>query len=330
MRLPVRAALLLVLASAPPATAATLRSATTLAGPTVLLSDLFDGAGVQADRVLGPGPAPGGHIIVEAPQLEAIARQFGVDWRPASPGDRAMLDRPGRPLPREAVTAALRMALLGDGPVADADVQLDLAGYIAPMVPLEGRFAPSVDQLDRDPASGRFTAALSVATGPSDSVQFRVNGQLRVLQTLPVLTRHKLAGEMITADDLRLARVPLTQVQAEVARQPAQAVGLAVRRQLAPGQPVALADLGPPLLVIRGGAVTMVLDGDGLSLSAMGQALESGGMGDRVHVLNPTSRAMVDAEVVGTARVRVVPGSISVLPAGRSTPPRGGDLAGLP
>ena len=316
------ACLLLWLAAALPVQAATLRTATTLAGPTVLLSDLFNDAGEQATRVLGPAPAPGGNITVEAPQLEAIARQFGVDWRPDSPGDRTMLDRPGRPLPREAVLEALRIALLGQAPPdAGTDMQLDLAGFIAPMVPLIGHFVPVVDQLDSDAASGRFTAGMSVATGPADSVQFRVNGQLHLMQTLPVLTRHKAPGDVIAADDLRMARVPLSLVQAEVAHQAAQAIGQAVRRQLASGQPVALADLGPPLLVTRGGAIAMVLDTAGLSLSAMGQAMENGGMGDRIRVLNPTSRAMVDAEVIGPGRVRVLPGSVSVLAAGRSAPP---------
>src|SRR5271154_2790337 len=85
------------------AQAATLRPLTTLAAPVVRLCDLFDDAGPHADRVLGPGPAPGGRIVIEAAQLAAIARQFGVDWRPGSPVDRAVLERPGELLPRDEV-----------------------------------------------------------------------------------------------------------------------------------------------------------------------------------------------------------------------------------
>jgi len=73
---------LLLLCGAIPAAAATLRPATTLHSPTVQLRDLFDDPGEQGDRVLGPGPAPGGRIVVEAAQLRAIARQFDVDWTP--------------------------------------------------------------------------------------------------------------------------------------------------------------------------------------------------------------------------------------------------------
>ena len=63
-----------------------LRPITTLHAQVVRLKDLFDDAGRNADRVLGPGPAPGGRIVVEARQLAAIARQFDVDWRPISSG----------------------------------------------------------------------------------------------------------------------------------------------------------------------------------------------------------------------------------------------------
>ncbi len=72
------------------AMAASLRPLTTLAAPVVRLSDLFDDAGPDSARVLGTAPVPGARIVVEAAQLAAIARQFGVDWRPSSASDRAV------------------------------------------------------------------------------------------------------------------------------------------------------------------------------------------------------------------------------------------------
>src|SRR5690349_14875978 len=88
--------------------AATLRTYTTLHVSTVRLSDLFDGIDTKADRVLGPGPGPGGRIVVEAAQLGAIARQFGVEWRAGSSADRAVLERLGRPLRRDDVMDAIK------------------------------------------------------------------------------------------------------------------------------------------------------------------------------------------------------------------------------
>ena len=99
-----------------------LRSMTTLHGPTVYLRDLFDDAGVGADRVLGPGPEPGGRIVVEAAQLNAIARQFNVEWRSVSRADRAVLEWPGRPLRKEEAIDAARLALTAAGASDDIDI----------------------------------------------------------------------------------------------------------------------------------------------------------------------------------------------------------------
>ena len=121
--------------------AATLHAIGTLGGPVVRLSDLFDDSGPNADRVLGPSPAPGGRVVVEAAQLAAIARQFGVDWRPVSPAERIILERPGRMVPREQVFEAVRQALDAAGAPADCDIELP--GLALPLVPPDAGFQPT-------------------------------------------------------------------------------------------------------------------------------------------------------------------------------------------
>ena len=105
------------------AQAATLRSMTTLHGPNVFLKDLFDDSGPNADRVLGPGPEPGGRIIVEAAQLNAIARQYNVAWRSVSRADRAVLEWPGRPMRKEEAIEAVRIAITAAGAAEDVDIE---------------------------------------------------------------------------------------------------------------------------------------------------------------------------------------------------------------
>lgn len=160
-----------------PADAAMLKPMTTLHSPVVRLSDLFDGAGLNADRVLGPGPAPGGRIVVEARQLAAIAREFAVDWHPASPAERAVLDRPGRPLRRAEAMAALTTALISAG--APTDAEIEIAAFDPPMVPADVTVTPTVTQLDYDAASGRFTAQLGLGASGMDAVAWRVSGRSR-------------------------------------------------------------------------------------------------------------------------------------------------------
>ena len=302
--------LLLAALLAAPASAATLRPFTQLDGAVVRLSDLFEGAG---NRPLGPGPALGGSITVEAPQLLAIARQFGVDWRPSSSGDRAVLERPGRPLPREEAMAALRMAL---GPAA-ADSELEMAAYTAPMIPLSADARPSVSQLSVDPATGRFTALLTIEAGDGPPVQSRLSGRLQEMVELPVPRRRLMPGELITARDLQVVRVRAGGARGDFVRVREQALGQAVRRPVAPSQPIALADLGRPVLVQKGATIRVVLDSPGIALTAQGVATEPGGMGERVRVLNPASKALIEAEVIGLDAVRVLPGAVPVSAPGR-------------
>jgi flagella basal body P-ring formation protein FlgA len=98
----VRILLALLLLSAAPARAelATLRPFAVVEDNVVRLADLFEGAGPRGAAVLGPAPAPGARQVVEAAQLLAIARAHGIAWRPLGGAERAVLERPGRPLAR--------------------------------------------------------------------------------------------------------------------------------------------------------------------------------------------------------------------------------------
>jgi flagella basal body P-ring formation protein FlgA len=287
------------------AEAATLRTVTTLHASTVRLSDLFDNAGEKADLVLGPGPAAGARIVVEAPQLAAIARQFGVEWRPTSSADRAVLERVGKPLSRDAVLAAIRRALVANG--ASDDCDLDLVDFMPPQVPFESEPQPVVSDLDYDPGVGRFAAILSITGAGMEPIHLRLSGRVDDMMELPVATARLPAGAILQANDVHMARVRVSVVHGEVVRRLADAIGMQLKHQLAPGLPLARAELSRPVLVQKGARVLMQLDSPGISLSAQGQALEAGAIGERIRVLNPVSRAVVEGEVIGPDRVRVAP-----------------------
>ncbi len=292
------------------AESATLRMTTTLHAPVVLLSDLFDDAGANARKVLGPGPGAGGRIVVEAAQLSAIARQFGVDWRSASSSDRAVLERPGRPLRRNDVVNAVRSALVGGGASVDCDVEL--AGFSPPLVPFESDPQPVVSDLEYDASAGRFSALLSVAGEAMEPIHMRVIGRVDDTVELPVATARLPAGSVLRADDVHMARVHMTVIRGEVVHRSDDAIGMQVKRPIAAGQPLVLAELMRPSMVQKGATVLMVLDSPGIALTAQGQATEPGAIGERIRVLNPVSRAVVEAEVIGPDRVRVAPDAMPV------------------
>ena len=284
-----------------------------MAGAVVRLSDLWDGLDPGADRALGPAPLPGARFTVESAQLAAIARQFGVEWRPASASDQAVVIREGRPMAREAVLALLRPALLAAG--APQGTEIDLPGFVPPMLPVDGTVRPEVAQLDYDPATGRFSADLSAVVEGAEPLHSHVAGTAVAMIDLLVLARRVPPGTPLDAGDLTPAHVRLAAAHAAVVELREQARGMALRHPVSPGQPIPLADLVRPPAVTRGALVAMTLEGPGITLSAQAQAMDDGAVGERIRVLNPTSRAVLSALVDAPGHVHVLAGSAPLVPA---------------
>ncbi|HBK04433.1 MAG TPA: flagella basal body P-ring formation protein FlgA [Acetobacteraceae bacterium] len=303
--------LLIVLACAN-AQAASLRSMTTLHGPNVYVRDLFDDAGPNADRMLGPGPEPGGRIIVESAQLSAIARQYDVGWRSVSRADRAVLEWPGRPMKKEDAIEAVRLAITAAG--AADDIDIDMPGFTPPVVPVEAAAVPTVSRLDYDRATGRFNAALTVTGEGMNPIDTRVSGQVVEMLDAPVALTRLLPETVLRAEDVRIARVRTALLRNDVARSLDQVVGMELRRPLAAGQPLSLTDLIRPPLVQRGATVRIELSAGGLSVTGQAVALDAGAQGEKVRVQNLTSRAFLFAEVTGPGQVRVMPNAGAALP----------------
>ena len=92
-----------------------------------------------------------------------------------------------------------------------------------------------------------------------------------------------------------------------------QAIGMQLKRSALPGQPLQVADLVRPPVVPRDTIVRVVLEAGGLSLSGQLVALEAGAMGERIRVRNPSSRAVLEAEVIGPGLVRASPQGAAML-----------------
>ena len=304
-----RALPLLLLLAAPAAAQdlASIRPLATVESPTLLLGDIFDGAGPRAGLPVGASPAPGRRLVLEAAQLTALARAHGLAWRPLSAYDRAVVERPGRPVTAEEIAATLRPELLRLG--MDPEAELDLGPLLPPMIPPGAALRLAAEGLAFDPATGRFATTLTTMAEGMPVQRQRLAG--RALPTVPAVaaTRRLAAGEVARPGDLRPIRLRLDRLRPGLAERPEQVIGQQLHRPVAADSPIPLADLGPPTLVERNALVTMLLDSPGLSLSAQGRALEAAPRGGLVPVMNLVSRAVVEGEVIAPGQVRIAPGA---------------------
>ncbi len=82
-------------------------------------------------------------------------------------------------------------------------------------------------------------------------------------------------------------------------RDPAEAVGLEARVNLYPGRPIRGGDVGPPAVIGRNDIVTLRYAQGTLSIVTEGRALDRAAQGERLRILNLSSRSTVAAVAAG-------------------------------
>lgn len=291
---------------------ALLRPAVLLEGDVLRVEDLWDNAGPRGATVLAAAPLPGRRMVLETPNLINIARAHGVNWRPLTGSERAVVERPGRPVPRAEVDAMLRAELERLG--LEPDAEIELPGLILPMVPANALVQLAIEGATLEQPGLRFGATLAVMADGMPTQRLRLSG--RAVPTVPVViaTRRLALGEVINRADAREVRLRAERVRPGAAQRLDQVVGQELRRPMAAEQAFGLVDLGPPSIVQKNQLVTLVLEAPGIQLSAQGRALEAASRGATVPVMNLSSRAVVEGVAIAPGRVRVAMGSVPLPP----------------
>lgn len=85
----------------------------------------------------------------------------------------------------------------------------------------------------------------------------------------------------------------------------ADVAGQEARVALYAGRPIPFSAIGPPALINRNQIVSLHFQASGLWISTEGRALERGGIGDRVRIMNLNSRATLFGFVQADGSVKV-------------------------
>ena len=277
------------------------------------LGDVFENAGPRAGQAIGAAPAPGRRLVLDAAQLLGLARAHNLPWRPLSANDRAVVERPGRAVPRDEIDAALRADLVPLG--MNSDAEIDLGQFLPPVVPPAALAQVSAESTAFEAVTGRFSTTLVVLAEGMPTLRLRTTGRAAPTQQAVVATRRIALGEVVGAADARLVRLRAERVRPGTAQRLDQVVGQQLRRPMAAEMPFAAADLAAPALVEKNALVTVVLEAPGLSLSVQGRALEAAPRGALVPVMNLASRSVVEGQVIGPGRVRVAMGAAPIATA---------------
>ncbi|HYD70012.1 flagellar basal body P-ring formation chaperone FlgA [Azospirillum sp.] len=169
-----------------------------------------------------------------------------------------------------------------------------------------------VENLYYSPVQARFAAEL-VIPGTAPAVRLPVAGRAYGTVEVPVLVRRVAPGDLITAADVDWVEVRADQAGSDTAASDAQIVGMTPKRGVPVNQPVRLRDVQSPRIIDKGAVVTITLETPVLTLATQGKALQEGGRGDTIRVLNTQSNRIVEATVAGPNLVAVAKPGATVL-----------------
>lgn len=108
-----------------------------------------------------------------------------------------------------------------------------------------------------------------------------------------VAARTIRAQTILTAQDLAVQPVPVVGAFDD----PALLVGMETRAALYAGRPVRPGDVGPPAIIDRNQIIVLVYATSSLTITTEARAMGRGGVGDRVRVLNMSSRMTVEGVI---------------------------------
>lgn len=116
-----------------------------------------------------------------------------------------------------------------------------------------------------------------------------------------VTTRTLRPGDLISASDLGIATGERTDSYDRIR----DVVGQEARVALYPNRPIHFDQIGPPALVDRNQIVSVRYVGNRLMITTDGRSLERGGVGDRVRIMNLSSRTTLFGIVQADGSVAV-------------------------
>lgn len=118
-----------------------------------------------------------------------------------------------------------------------------------------------------------------------------------------VATRTIRAQEIVTAAHVRLDATSVPGAYEAVE----DVLGQEARIAIYPGRPILQGTLTAPALVQHNQLVELVFDKKGLRISTEGRALGRGGVGERIRVMNLSSRTVLFGTVQPDATISVTP-----------------------
>ena len=281
------------------------RNDVTITGDTLTVGDVFSGVTHDASYVLGPAPAFGHTMMLNAHDLQRVSDAFNLGWAPVSGLEQTIVHRSSHDIDHYAIEAAVAKGM--EAAVKGQKFEVELSERnVAFHLPEDMPATAEAQDLHYDLSSGDFRAVILAPAGvPHPAVREEVKGRLFPVISVPVVKNAMRQGDTIGRDDIDFIDMRASNVSASTIVDAAKLVGMSPRKGIAPLKPIAMSDIAMPIEVKKGEFVSMEMRSGAMVLTVQGKALDSGAEGETVRIQNPSSNHIVQATVTGPKTVSV-------------------------
>jgi len=285
--------------------AAELQKQLTVTDAVVRLSDIFTDTGASGEAIVMEAPAPGKKKALSSYDLVKLAKKHKLEWERPAYLKRIYVRREGVDFALADMSdAILQQARLQD---LDGEVEIRVFGRSTGLKLPFGYTTDDVtlSEFQLSEQRNRFSAILHIPTGTTESLEQRISGTIEEVRLVPMFTHVIAPGDVITEDDLTWKKYPIRRILRSAVVSSTQLVGQTVKRALPAGKLIRENDIAMPVLVAKGSIVLMTYKSGKLLLTMQGRALENGGAGETIRLMNQKSKKTVFATVVGDDHVEV-------------------------
>jgi flagella basal body P-ring formation protein FlgA len=139
----------------------------------------------------------------------------------------------------------------------------------------------------------------------SDEVRFQLRAIADEWRLMPVAVRPLTKGSIVSANDVQLFKINGTSVGRDAVENLGDIVGKTLTKDIGQGEMFRAATVVVPPVVPAGTRVTVVYRHNRLEVTALGVALENGGLGQEIKVRNESSKKVVVGRVTEPGIVMV-------------------------
>ncbi len=307
-------ALLLALCATNALATPVLKAEVSVNRPIITVGDMFEDAGILAEKALFRAPAPGTTGLVNLDAVRVAAQKAGLGEYLSDGVLAVKVER------RAAVIDSTELTNLIEGDLGfrgllpvGAAVAVRFDGG-APSFNAEDVAVPvTLTALRWQPGSRAFAARFSIA---GVDLPVDVTGSIDLMVEVPHLAVTLKAGAVLTPADIVMKKVPFDYADQSGVEAVGDLVGKELRRNGRAGLMLKAADVTEPLAVRRNTQVTALLKTGPMTLTVIAQSLSDASKGQPVQVMNSVTKKILNGVATAHGTVEITTATAKLQLAG--------------